>query len=57
MIAGEKGVFQAQSGRGGRKGCSPSLSCMPVDSATAYVRNGIASELRERYVKRILMEW
>ena len=39
-----KGVYQAQSGRGGRKGCSPLLSCMLVDSATAYVPNGIAAE-------------
>jgi hypothetical protein len=37
-------VSQDQSGLGGQKGCSPLLSCMPVDSATAYVRNGIASE-------------
>ena len=43
-----KGVSQAQSGTGGRKGCSPLLSCMPVDSATAYVRNGIASEAHVR---------
>ena len=26
------------------RGCSPLLSCVPADSATAYVRNGIASE-------------
>ncbi|MGD0460641.1 MAG: hypothetical protein ABSC21_23205, partial [Terriglobia bacterium] len=39
-----KGVSQAQSGRGGEKGCSPLWPCMPVDSATAYVRNGIPSE-------------
>ena len=32
-----------QSGRGGRRGCSPLLSCMPADSATAWVRNGIES--------------
>jgi hypothetical protein len=32
-----KGVSQAQSGKGGRKGCAPLGSCMPVDSATAYV--------------------
>ena len=43
-----KGVSQAQSGRGGRKGRSPLLSCMPVDSATAHVRNGIASGAHAR---------
>ena len=44
----EKGVSQAQSGKGGRKGCAPLGSCMPVDSATAYVRNAIASEAHAR---------
>jgi len=38
MIAGGKGVYRAESGRGDRKGCAPLLSCMPVDSATAYAR-------------------
>ena len=37
-------VSQAQSGKGARKGCSPLLTCVPVDSASACVRNGIASE-------------
>jgi hypothetical protein len=44
VIFGGKGVSQAQSGRGGGKGCAPFWSCMPVDSATACVRNGIATE-------------
>jgi hypothetical protein len=39
-----KCVSHAQSGRGGRKGCDPLLSFMPVDSATAYVAIGIAGE-------------
>jgi len=43
-----KGVFQAQSGRGDRKGCAPLLSCMQADSATAHVRKGIASEAEVR---------
>jgi len=43
-----KGVSQAQSGRGGGKGCSPLGSCMPVDSAAADVRNGIASGAHAR---------
>ena len=38
-----KGVSQAQSGRRARKGCAPLWPCMPVDSATAYVRDRIAS--------------
>jgi hypothetical protein len=47
-----KGVSQAQYGRGGRKGCSPLLSCMPVDSASAHVRNGIAPEADVRNGER-----
>jgi hypothetical protein len=39
-----KPVSQYQSGLGGQKGCAPLWPFMPVDSATAYVRNGIASE-------------
>jgi hypothetical protein len=36
-------VSQDQSGLGDQKGCAPLLSFMLVDSATAYVRSGIAS--------------
>ena len=48
MSPEEKLVSRAQSGRGARKGCSPLWPCMPVDSATAYVQNGIASEAHAR---------
>src|SRR5208337_1304106 len=48
MIADGKGVSQAQSNRGGRKGRPPLSSCMPADSATAHLGNGIASEAHVR---------
>jgi hypothetical protein len=44
LDSGMEGRFTAQSGRGDPKGCSPLLSCMPADSATAHVQNGIAPE-------------
>jgi hypothetical protein len=43
-----KGVSQAQSGGGGRRGPCPLLSRMPVDSTTAHLRNGIASAAHAR---------
>jgi hypothetical protein len=39
-----KGVSQAQSNRGGRKGSSPLWPSVPVNSATAHVPNGIAAQ-------------
>ena len=46
-----KGVSQAQSSRGGRKGCPPLGPCMPADSATAHLWNGIASEAHARMAR------
>jgi hypothetical protein len=37
-------VSQELSGLAGEKGCAALWPCMPIDSATAYVRNGIALE-------------
>ena len=39
-----KGVSQAESGRGSRKGCYLLLSYMSAGSTTAHLQNGIASE-------------
>jgi len=47
-LSSEKLVSQEQSGLGGRKGRSPLWPCMPVDSATEHLRNGIAAEAHAR---------
>jgi hypothetical protein len=41
---GGMGVSQSQSRRGGQKGCPPLCTYIPVDTATAHLQNGIASE-------------
>jgi len=43
-----KGVYQAESLRVRRKGISPLLSRIPVDSATGHLRNGFAWEAHAR---------
>jgi len=48
LDSGMEGRYQAQSRRGGWKGCAPLLSCMSADSATAHVRKGIASQAHAR---------
>src|SRR5271157_803211 len=48
LLVSAKGVYQAESLRVRRKGISPLLSRIPVDSATGHLRNGFAWEAHAR---------